>query len=272
MASSTRTAPRSRDLRSRGIVGHEVGDRLPTGLHIEDVSRDDAARGVRGGPGHGLAGGQAPDRVEAAPRPPDRDRRRGGRPAERADPVPHRPRRPGPRPDARRPGRAATSCSPSGSAPRRSCCSTPATRTSARWPTSPRCSRTSTPTWAKRSCSRPARRPRSTASCIGLAPASKLLFSTDASLVPELYWIGARVGRQALGRVLDEHIADGVLDERDGARLGRADAVAQFGGRLRALTCLRAGGPAAVARRAGDAGTADRAAPRAAPAGPRAGR
>lgn len=47
---------------------------------------------------------------------------------------------------------------------------------------------------------------------IGLAPASKLLFSTDASLVPELYWIGARVGRQALGRVLDEHIADGVLD------------------------------------------------------------
>src|SRR6185503_15726949 len=36
---------------------------------------------------------------------------------------------------------------------------------------------------------------------IGLAPATKLLFSTDASLVPELYWIGARVGRQALGRV-----------------------------------------------------------------------
>jgi hypothetical protein len=48
---------------------------------------------------------------------------------------------------------------------------------------------------------------------IGLAPASKLLFSTDASLVPELYWIGARVGRQALARVLDEHVADGVLDE-----------------------------------------------------------
>jgi len=48
---------------------------------------------------------------------------------------------------------------------------------------------------------------------IGLAPATKLLFSTDASLVPELYWIGARVGRQALARVLDEHIADGILDE-----------------------------------------------------------
>jgi uncharacterized protein len=49
---------------------------------------------------------------------------------------------------------------------------------------------------------------------IGLAPASKLLFSTDASLVPELYWIGARLGRRALARVLDEHISEGVLEER----------------------------------------------------------
>ena len=49
---------------------------------------------------------------------------------------------------------------------------------------------------------------------IGLAPASKLLFSTDASLVPELYWVGARIGRRALARVLDEHIADGAIDER----------------------------------------------------------
>ena len=49
---------------------------------------------------------------------------------------------------------------------------------------------------------------------IGLAPASKLLFSTDASLVPELYWVGARIGRRALGRVLDEHITDGAIDER----------------------------------------------------------
>jgi hypothetical protein len=48
---------------------------------------------------------------------------------------------------------------------------------------------------------------------LGLAPASKILFSTDASLVPELYWVGARIGRRALGRVLDEHIADGAIDE-----------------------------------------------------------
>jgi predicted TIM-barrel fold metal-dependent hydrolase len=49
---------------------------------------------------------------------------------------------------------------------------------------------------------------------LGLAPASKILFSTDASLIPELYWVGARLGRRALGRVLDEHIADGAIDER----------------------------------------------------------
>lgn len=49
---------------------------------------------------------------------------------------------------------------------------------------------------------------------IGLAPASKILFSTDASLVPELYWMGARLGRRALGRVLEEHIAEGAIDER----------------------------------------------------------
>jgi hypothetical protein len=49
---------------------------------------------------------------------------------------------------------------------------------------------------------------------VGLAPASKILFSTDASLVPELYWLGARAGRRALGEVFEEHIADGLIDER----------------------------------------------------------
>src|SRR3954451_18827645 len=49
---------------------------------------------------------------------------------------------------------------------------------------------------------------------IGLAPASKILFSTDASLIPELYWLAAQLGRRGLGRVLDEHIADGMLDRK----------------------------------------------------------
>jgi uncharacterized protein len=58
---------------------------------------------------------------------------------------------------------------------------------------------------------------------LGLAPASKILFSTDASLVPELYWLGARIGRRALARVLDEHIADGAIDEA--TALGMAEQI-----------------------------------------------
>jgi hypothetical protein len=49
---------------------------------------------------------------------------------------------------------------------------------------------------------------------VGLAPASKILFSTDASLVPELYWLGAQAGRRTLAAVFEEHIADGIIDER----------------------------------------------------------
>ncbi|TMC60658.1 MAG: amidohydrolase [Chloroflexi bacterium] len=48
---------------------------------------------------------------------------------------------------------------------------------------------------------------------LGLAPANKILFSTDASLIPELYWLGAVLGRRVLGQVLDEHIAEGFIDE-----------------------------------------------------------
>jgi hypothetical protein len=58
---------------------------------------------------------------------------------------------------------------------------------------------------------------------VGLAPASKILFSTDASLVPELYWLGAVAGRRTLGRVFDEHIADGIIDE--GTAMGMADMI-----------------------------------------------
>jgi len=58
---------------------------------------------------------------------------------------------------------------------------------------------------------------------LALAPASKLLFSTDASLVPELYWLGARIGRRALATVLDEHVAAGSIDER--TALGMAERI-----------------------------------------------
>jgi predicted TIM-barrel fold metal-dependent hydrolase len=58
---------------------------------------------------------------------------------------------------------------------------------------------------------------------LGLAPASKILFSTDASLVPELYWLGALAGRRTFAQVFAEHIAEGLLDER--TALGMAEMI-----------------------------------------------
>lgn len=51
------------------------------------------------------------------------------------------------------------------------------------------------------------------AQLLGLAPASKLLYASDGFSVPELFWLGARVARGALARVLEGQIADGVLSE-----------------------------------------------------------
>ena len=47
---------------------------------------------------------------------------------------------------------------------------------------------------------------------MGVAPFSKLMYSSDGSGVPELHWMGAHDGRRVLGRVLDELVADGDLD------------------------------------------------------------
>jgi hypothetical protein len=38
-----------------------------------------------------------------------------------------------------------------------------------------------------------------------------VLFSSDASGVPDLYWLAARWGRRALGTVLEELVRDGAL-------------------------------------------------------------
>jgi predicted TIM-barrel fold metal-dependent hydrolase len=42
---------------------------------------------------------------------------------------------------------------------------------------------------------------------LSLTPTSKILFSTDAYSIPDIYWIAARWGRSGLARVLDELIA-----------------------------------------------------------------
>ena len=46
---------------------------------------------------------------------------------------------------------------------------------------------------------------------LSLAPTSRVLFSSDASALPELYWLAARWGRRALGTVLEELVEDGAL-------------------------------------------------------------
>jgi predicted TIM-barrel fold metal-dependent hydrolase len=48
-------------------------------------------------------------------------------------------------------------------------------------------------------------------SLLALTPTTKILYSSDASQIPELFWLGARWGRWGLGVVLDELVALGAL-------------------------------------------------------------
>lgn len=56
---------------------------------------------------------------------------------------------------------------------------------------------------------------------IGMAPFSKLLFATDAFTMPEIFWLAARWGRWALGKVLGELVDEGLLSH-DEARSAAA--------------------------------------------------
>ena len=48
---------------------------------------------------------------------------------------------------------------------------------------------------------------------LSLTPTSKILFSTDAYSIPDIYWIAARWGRWGLGQVLDELSALGAFTQ-----------------------------------------------------------
>jgi hypothetical protein len=45
----------------------------------------------------------------------------------------------------------------------------------------------------------------------GLAPMSKLMYASDGFSVPELFWLGAKIGRAALARVLEDQVSLGTL-------------------------------------------------------------
>ena len=72
-----------------------------------------------------------------------------------------------------------------------------------------------------------------TRAALGVAPVSKLMYSSDGGRVPELHWLGAHAGRTLLGEVLAELVADGDLDEREareaGERILRGNACALYG-------------------------------------------
>jgi uncharacterized protein len=56
---------------------------------------------------------------------------------------------------------------------------------------------------------------------LGLAPTSKLMYASDGFSVPELFWLGAKIGRAALARVLENQLSAGTLSA------GEADEAAE---------------------------------------------
>lgn len=62
---------------------------------------------------------------------------------------------------------------------------------------------------------------RTVSQLLELGPLSKLTWSSDASRIPELYYLGALWGRRILGRVLNECIVNGDLDAREAEQAAR---------------------------------------------------
>ncbi|MFC4046527.1 amidohydrolase family protein [Dactylosporangium siamense] len=83
------------------------------------------------------------------------------------------------------------------------------------------------------------------AECFELAPFGKVLFSTDAYLLPELYLIGAAQFRHSLRRMLDAWRADDAISAADAARLTERVCA----GTARRVYALAAGGQRRPVRR-----------------------
>lgn len=60
-----------------------------------------------------------------------------------------------------------------------------------------------------------------TRQALSVAPASKLMYSSDGIFLPEMHWAGAIRGRSVLGQVLDEMIENDEIDEEQGYLLAR---------------------------------------------------
>ncbi len=60
-----------------------------------------------------------------------------------------------------------------------------------------------------------------TRQAISIAPASKLMYSSDGIHLPEMHWAAAHRGRSIIGQVLDEMIEADEIDEQQGYDLAR---------------------------------------------------
>ena len=61
-----------------------------------------------------------------------------------------------------------------------------------------------------------------TRQALGVAPSSKLMYSSDGIGVPELHWISAIVGRRVLGESLGEMVSHGELNLPEAERIGES--------------------------------------------------
>ena len=59
-----------------------------------------------------------------------------------------------------------------------------------------------------------------TRQALGVAPSSKLMYSSDGLGVPELHWISALDGRRAIGQALGEMVSHGELHLSDAEAAG----------------------------------------------------
>ncbi len=60
-----------------------------------------------------------------------------------------------------------------------------------------------------------------TRQAISVAPASKLMYSTDSVRLPEMHWVGALRGRSVIGQVLEEMIAVDEIDEEQALHIAQ---------------------------------------------------
>jgi predicted TIM-barrel fold metal-dependent hydrolase len=55
-----------------------------------------------------------------------------------------------------------------------------------------------------------------------LAPASKVLYASDAHMIPDQFYLAARWARKLLGELLDQSIRDGELNAADADHVARS--------------------------------------------------